>query len=211
MKENKKPFSRNNPDSKPAPPSNSSTHDFPPKLTEEERNLLMEHSGCLKCRCFYTGHRAHQCTTTISSKNYKTLTSQDAQRAKSSHNTKASSSFQITTIASISDPNTSKTGEDLVTAVFLNLSSSINIGNGSFSGCLDSGVSCPPHIKSKHFIWNCLLMGPSVTYPIVKPSLIDNGCHMVLIHPDLVAQSHTPDLFYRPLIFFIFLNTLLFQ
>ena len=57
MKSNKKPFSSssryaNTPDSKQNPPSASSTRDFPPKLTDEERRLLMEHQGCLKCQKF---------------------------------------------------------------------------------------------------------------------------------------------------------------
>ena len=48
LKSNKKPFSSssryaNTPDSKTAPPSASSTREFPPKLTEEERRLLMEY------------------------------------------------------------------------------------------------------------------------------------------------------------------------
>ena len=70
MKSNKKPFSSssryaNTSDPKPNPPSASSTRDFPPKLTEEERRLLMEFFGCLKCRKFFAGHRAHQCTTRL--------------------------------------------------------------------------------------------------------------------------------------------------
>jgi hypothetical protein len=32
-----------------------------PKLTPEERSLLMTHQGCLKCRCFYAGHFTDKC------------------------------------------------------------------------------------------------------------------------------------------------------
>ena len=86
MKSNKKPFTSssryaNTADGKTTPTSSSSTtRDFPPKLTEEERRLLMEHLGCLKCRQFYAGHRAHQCTTTLSGKGYKSLTEKNAQK-----------------------------------------------------------------------------------------------------------------------------------
>ncbi|KAH9027403.1 hypothetical protein EDB85DRAFT_1868336, partial [Lactarius pseudohatsudake] len=55
---------------------------FPPKLTGEERRLLQEHEGCFKCRAFYAGHRADKCAITLSGKNYRTLTVQDALRAK---------------------------------------------------------------------------------------------------------------------------------
>jgi hypothetical protein len=197
MKSNKKPFTSssryaNTSDNKPNPPSASSTRNFSPKLTEEERRLLMEYLGCLKCRKFYAGHRAHQCTTTISGKGYKTLTVQDAQRAKAANTAKTSSSSQINTVASVSEVPANK--EDFIAAVFPNLSSGI-IGDGSFSDNSDnsfSSVSEPPPIKSKHFIWNCSLTGPSVTFPVTKPSLIDNGCHMVLIRPDVVEELGLP-------------------
>ena len=86
MKSNKKPFTSssryaNTADAKmPATSSSSttSTRDYPPKLTDEERRLLMEYLGCLKCHKFFAGHRAHQCTTTISGKGYKPLTEKDA-------------------------------------------------------------------------------------------------------------------------------------
>ena len=35
-------------------PSTGNT--YPPKLTENERRLLHEHEGCLKCRAFYVPH-----------------------------------------------------------------------------------------------------------------------------------------------------------
>ena len=148
----------------------------------------MEHQGCLKCRRFYAGHRAPQCTSTISGKGYKTLTTHDAQRAKTAQNSKGSTSSQINTVAAVTEPGPSHEGEDFCAAVFPNLSSGL-IGEGNFSDNSDtsfSSVSAPPHIKSKHFIWNCTLTGPAVTFPVTKSSLIDNGCHMVLIRPDIV-------------------------
>ena len=198
LKSNKKPFSSssryaNTPDSKTAPPSASSTREFPPKLTEEERRLLMEYQGCLKCRKFFAGHRAPQCTSTISGKGYKTLTAQDAQRAKSAHSARANSSSQLNTVASISDAPPTQ-ADDFVAAIFPTLPSGV-LGDGSFSEGSDSSfssVSKPPPLKSKHFIWNCSLTGPSVTFPVTKPSLIDNGCHMVLIRPDIVEELGLP-------------------
>jgi hypothetical protein len=196
MKSNKKPFSSssryaNTTDPKATPPSASSTRDFPPKLTEEERRLLMEHLGCLKC-C-KAGHRAHQCTTTISGKGYKTLTSHDAQRAKAAKAAKPAPSSQMNTVASISEVPGNKT-DDFMAAIFPSLPSGL-IGDGSFSDGSDSSlasVSKPPPLKSKHFIWNCSLTGPAVTFPVTTPSLIDNGCHMVLIRPDTVEKLGLP-------------------
>ena len=67
MKSNKKPFSSSSRyantssiNSKTTNPSNSSSCDLPPKLTDEEQCLLMEHEGCLKCCKLYAGHHASQ-------------------------------------------------------------------------------------------------------------------------------------------------------
>ena len=196
MKSNKKPFSSssrfaNTLDSKPTPPSASSSCEFPPKLTDEERCLLMEHLGCLKCHKFYAGHWAHQCTTTISGKGYKALTAQDTQCAKAANSAKAPPSSQLNMAASVSEIPNNKL-DDFIAAVFPNLPSGL-IGDGSEnSDSSFSSVSVQPPLKSKHFIWNCSLTGPAVTFPITAPSLIDNGCHMVLIRPDIVEKLGLP-------------------
>ena len=67
MRSNKKPFQlssryANTTDTKTTSASTSTTtHNFPLRLTEEERQLLVEHAGCFKCRKFYAGHCTHQC------------------------------------------------------------------------------------------------------------------------------------------------------
>ena len=38
---------------------------YPLRLTDEERRLLHDHEGCLKCWEFYTGHRARQSNVTL--------------------------------------------------------------------------------------------------------------------------------------------------
>lgn len=59
------------------------------------------------------------------------------------------------------------------------------LGNGSFS---ESDVSVSVPKKSKHYIWKCTIDGPTVEFPVKTTSLIDNGAHIVLIHPDLVTK-----------------------
>ena len=200
MRSNKKPFTTSScyanttsSDSKTVPStSSSSTRDYPLKLTDKERQLgLMEHSGCLKCRKFYAGHRAHQCLTTISGKGYKTLTTQDALRAKSAQKSKGSSSH---TIAAITDAFPANETADFIASVFPSLPSGA-VGNGSHSEASDNSfgsMSAPPPFKSKHFIWHSSLTGPLVDFPVKVPSLIDNGCHMVLIRPDIVEKLGLP-------------------
>ena len=82
---NRSNFTRNN--STNAPSSNPTP--YPPRLTDEERRLLHDHEGCLKCREFYIGHRANQCTVTLSGKDYKVRTLTDAFCAIAKNGTRA--------------------------------------------------------------------------------------------------------------------------
>ena len=88
--------------------ASSSFCEYPPKLTDEECCLLMDHAGCLKCCKFYAGHRVHQCTITISGRNYKTLIVQDAQHAKAFQSGKNANNSQNNPVVTITDANTSQ-------------------------------------------------------------------------------------------------------
>ena len=43
-------------------------------------------------------------------------------------------------------------------------------------------------LQGKHFVWRCTIDGPALEFPLKISSLIDNGCHLILIHPDLVTH-----------------------
>jgi hypothetical protein len=66
----------------PATTSKPKSNPFPPPLTNEERRLLQEHDGCVKCRAFYAGHSSDQCTVKLSGIGYRPLIIQDVLRAK---------------------------------------------------------------------------------------------------------------------------------
>jgi hypothetical protein len=103
-------YGRNNSSATPS----SSTNTYPPRLTDEERCLLHDHEGCLKCREFYIGHCAAQCQVTLSGKDYKVHTLQDALRAK------ARAANRTAPIAAVTEDKTETTSPamDLVAAVF---------------------------------------------------------------------------------------------
>ena len=205
MKSNKKPFtvsscyaSTSNADTRTQAPqqtaSSGSTCDYSPKLTKDEHQLLMDHAGCYKCQKFYAGYCAHQCLATTSGKNYETLTVHNAQHAKASQSSRTATMSQLKTIATVSDANSSNQTDNFIATIFSSLSLNV-VGNGSFSEGSDNSLASVtqlPHIKSKHFIWNYSLTGPAVDFPVTKPSLIDNSCHMVLIWPDVVEQLGLP-------------------
>ena len=142
MQSNKKPFtaslhyvSTNNANTRTQGPqlaiSSNSTHNYPPKLTKDECQLLMDHAGCYKCPKFYAGHRAHQCLTTISGKIYKTLNAHDAQCAKALHSSRAATESQPKTVATVSDANSSNQTDNFIAAVFPSISSNV-VGDRCF-------------------------------------------------------------------------------
>jgi len=45
-----------------------------------------------------------------------------------------------------------------------------------------------PEICAKHLIWNCQIHSLTNDFPVRMCVLIDNGTHLVLIHPELVEQ-----------------------
>ena len=183
-------FSASNGNQTNASRSNSSTSNaqtnktYPPKLTTEERQLLFDHEGCLRCRVFYTGHRANQCQMVLSRTNYKTRTLQDALCAKAK-------SSRPTPVAAITDTFSTSCSpdNDLVAAVFPPGSSLT--ADKSLSDSSDArltSMSSPPPLKGKHLIWSCILNNNSDTISVKSNALIDSGSHMALIHPDLVSR-----------------------
>ena len=46
----------------------------------------------------------------------------------------------------------------------------------------DHNVSAP--IKSKHLVWDCQIHRLISDFPVKTQALIDNGTHVMLIHPE---------------------------
>jgi hypothetical protein len=82
---------------------------------------------------------------------------------------------------------TESEGEEAVAA----FAPSMVLGNGTNSGESDSVSNLAP-LKCKHFVWRCFVDGPSTEFPLKISSLIDNGCHLVLICPDIVEKLGLP-------------------
>src|SRR5271168_1761849 len=79
---------------------------------------------------------------------------------------------------------TTESEEEETVAVF---APSAVLGNGTNLGESDSVSNLAP-LKCKHFVWKCFIDGPSSEFPLKISSLIDNGCHLVLICPDIVEK-----------------------
>lgn len=178
----------------------SGKHDRLAKLSDEEKDIIRKNTGCFKCRKLYVppGHIAENCPDGFPTPEmYQMLSWEYVSKVKAAcmnHVAKTTSSSAklvasvgepvVTTSASIIDAN-SLTDSDFIASIFGPLSQTSVVGNGSFS---ESDTSISLLTKSKHYVWKCSVDSPAVEFPIKTTSLIDNGAHIVLIHPDLVKK-----------------------
>ena len=183
MSNNRSNSARTNPTA-----SSSNLTLYPPRLTEEERRLLHDHEGCLKCREFYAGHHAKQCTVTLSGKDYKVRTLADALRAKAKNGTRAPPIAAVTETES----EHATPAPDLVAAIFpQNATFRTDRSLSESSDTSVSSVSAAP-LKGKHFIWTCRLNNATDRPCLKTKALIDGGAHMVLIRPDVATRLALP-------------------
>ncbi|KAK7037109.1 hypothetical protein R3P38DRAFT_2517126 [Favolaschia claudopus] len=162
-----------------------SSSKYPPKLTDDERELLRKHDGCMRCRKPYAGHYASDCENPASVDNVVIVTEKlcnDTRRAKG----KAPASATATTsktIAAIVPPVLSESEDE----------DSLDIGDRS-----TVSISSTP--TSPHLFWGCLMDGPGSLLPVQVSALIDNGAHLVIIDDSLATrlslrrfQLHEPE------------------
>ncbi|RDX49663.1 hypothetical protein OH76DRAFT_1350553, partial [Lentinus brumalis] len=151
-----------------------------PKLTDGDRKLLNEHSGCYKCRRFYAGHLANECKTWPNPATYQPLSQKlalEAKAAKDNPRTRA-------TAAAVTD----EVDDNTVAAVGLtspNARASCILGSGS-----DSEVYVAP-LYSPHTILSACILSSTVESSAIS-TLIDSGAHTVLIRQDIVEQLQLP-------------------
>jgi hypothetical protein len=136
-----------------------------PRLTAEERQILMKHQGCFKCRVPYSNHVQANCTTGApDAATYKNLT----EAAAAALRPKPAKPIAVIETAGH------------VEAIAAVLPSSV-LGDST-----DSDEYAP--FSTPHFTWDCLIDSPSLSEPLPETSLIDHGSHLVLIRADLVAS-----------------------
>ena len=157
-----------------------------PKLTDAEKDLLRAHAGCFKCRRFNAGHNSSSplCTGFPSGAGYKTITKY-ADAAGQPATRSITNSKNKVVAATLEEV---ESDEENVVAAF---SPSAALGNGTDSGGSDSVSDLAP-LKCKHFTWSCLINGPLLEFPLKVSSLVDNGCHLVLIRPEIVEKLGLP-------------------
>jgi hypothetical protein len=135
---------------------------------------------------FNAGHNSNSanCPGFPAGANYKTITKYADSNSQPA--IKASTRSKDKMVASTVEDIKSEDG-DVITAC----SPSTALGNSTDSGASDSVSDIAP-LKCKHFIWKYTIDSPLLEFPLKLSSLVDNGCHLVLIRPDIVEHLGLP-------------------
>ena len=146
------------------------------------RTYLKRIPAASKCHRFNASHGSNSssCSGFPSSSGYKTITKHTDVIGQPAVLPSTSSSSKSKTVALLVEVIDSD--KDEIVAAF---APSAVLGDGTDSGGSDNVSTIAP-LKCKHFIWQCLIDGPSTEFPVKVSSLVDNSCHLVLIHPNIV-------------------------
>jgi len=151
-----------------------------PKLTDMERNLLLNNEGCLKCCRFFVDHCSANCTNEFpSGMGYKPLTTDDVKSAccKTSN-----------PVASVTD-SSHGSGILPIVAIMPPTNDSVVLEGNSSDLSKDSHDSVSARsvpFSIPHYHWRCAIDGADSLNRVDVEALINNGSHTVLIRDDLV-------------------------
>ncbi|KAJ7442584.1 hypothetical protein B0H11DRAFT_1684757, partial [Mycena galericulata] len=135
-----------------------------PKLTEEERKLLIENDGCTVCRRVFVGHDRTACTNGFpSGENYVPVTADVVAAAAAARNTNKGKAKSI--------------------AVVMN-----PVEDSDDSEDTDPDLSVSSLHRASHFFWDCLIEGPMSNYPLKIRGLMDDGAFLALIDAALADK-----------------------
>ncbi len=166
-------------------PTSSSTYPRlkTPALTEPERTLLRDHQGCFKCRKFYAGHHRDACSEWPDAATYRTLTPDDASKAKKVWEA-GGSKARRTAVAAVNVENTSQLQEIPESPPTVNIGA---VYASAFVGAIgtddedtwDSEYVNTP-LSTPHLILSASITSPSCLLDSID-MLIDTGCPVNLI------------------------------
>ena len=155
-----------------------------PRLDDNERVFLAANDGCFKCRRFNQTQKSSTCPYGFpAAVGYKKVTaSRDAagnapKKATSSVPARGKSVNVVLpdeALAPISSDEEDAVGAIMPSAV---------LGNGSFS---EGDVSLM--FREKHLTQKFKIAAQNLDFPLIFKALLDNGAHVVLIHPDTVEK-----------------------
>jgi len=163
---------------------------FPPKLTEEERELLRKYLVCRVCRQLFADHPLPCNALPPDASSYEPITQELVNRILAS---RGSTVATVETGNVSIEPSNDFSLHSSVTAIIPSASTPFNLGNGSFS----TDEVCPLSIC--HLLWDAKILDNLNIFSTVS-CLIDTGTHINCVRSDLVdCLKLTPKLLAKPL------------
>ncbi|KAJ7503777.1 hypothetical protein B0H11DRAFT_1710587, partial [Mycena galericulata] len=146
-----------------------------PKLTEDERELLIANHGCTRCRVPFVAHGDERDKTCPwpSATNYRRITQSTIDAAAANLTADQRTKFGI-----VAKPKP--------VAALVNPNAVAAVGFANVEDPNDSVDSINSTVSEPHLYWDFRMEGPMTNLPVHVRGLIDNGAHLVLIHPDVV-------------------------
>jgi hypothetical protein len=163
-----------------------------PKLTADERALLMTHQGCLKCRVFYAGHFADKCSAERPSiEQCKKVTKENAIKAQAAFEKRKGTANVVVAAVFGSDSDTSSDADNGYGAneYVHAYDATAPVLPPSLPSPPDSSLLSPPDSPfPRHLEWSCTLDTPNGLSDSPVDALIDCGSPPVLISSKLVDK-----------------------
>jgi Aspartyl protease len=139
-------------------------------------------NGCFKCQLFNQSQKSSTCPNSFPAvAGYKKVT---ATRDAAGNAPKKTTSFlpnKGKSVAAVLPEDTSMSSKEdnVIAAVML----STVLGNSFFS---EGDMS--PTLRKKHLILKFQIAAQHLDFPLKFNAMLDNGAHVVLIHPDTVSE-----------------------
>jgi Aspartyl protease len=153
-----------------------------PKLDPTKRAFLQANDGCFKGQQFNQSQKSSTCPNGFpAAAGYKKVTTTHDAMGNAPKKTTPFLPNKGKSIAAVLPEDTpmSSKEDDVVAAVM----PSTVLGNGFFS---EGDVS--PTLHEKHLILKFQIAAQHLDFPLKFNAMLDNGAHVVLIHPDTVSE-----------------------
>ena len=153
-----------------------------PKLDPTECTFLQANDGCFRCQRFNQSQKSSTCPNGFPAvAGYKkVITTHDATGNAPKKTTPFLSNKGKSVAAILPEDTPMSSEEDNVVAAVM---PSAVLGNGSFS---EGNVS--PTLCKKHLILKFQIAAQHLDFPLKFNAMLDNGAHVLLIHPDTVSE-----------------------
>ncbi|KAJ7590647.1 hypothetical protein C8J56DRAFT_1046897 [Mycena floridula] len=170
--------------------SSSSSRVRAQPLSASYKQFLKDNEGCYKCRKLFAFHRVDNCPEDWPTPGWSEPSAAELEQMKRAHTKRVAAVFSKNSMNESDDNNQKKKGKGKSVAAVM---PEYNASEDEEDEVESDEDSVSFTVRPKHFMWHCQItpISPS-SLPVKVNALIDNGSHLVLIHPELVKELGLP-------------------